>query len=68
MDLLGGIGGLQSALVMLGLLLVGFLTQKTFLSSIIKEIYQVKHSRGNSAAGSKTKVFKEESPDLGFSP
>lgn len=42
LTLLGDIGGLQEAFIMVGTLLIGFVTQKIFMSDIIKKIYHIR--------------------------
>jgi len=39
---LGDIGGLSEALLGIGMLLVGFLSQKMFMSKIIRKIYHIR--------------------------
>ncbi len=60
MELLGDVGGLQSALYLLCSLLVGFVTKKMFLASIMREIYQVKYNRGGEGEERKRKEYKED--------
>ena len=42
LTLLGDLGGLLEFFVMIGGLLVGFLSQKLFMASIIKKIYHIR--------------------------
>lgn len=42
LDYLGDIGGLHSSLYVLGLLCVTYFSRRIFVSSILKQIYQVK--------------------------
>ena len=43
LTVLGDIGGLQRLFIGVGLLLVGFVTQKMFMSSILKKIYRIRN-------------------------
>lgn len=43
LTLLGDIGGLQDFFIMCGGVLVGFLAQKMFMSSIVKKIYHIRN-------------------------
>lgn len=42
LTLLGDIGGLQDFFMMIGSLLVGYITQKMFMSTIVKKIYHIR--------------------------
>lgn len=42
MDLLGDIGGLAESLYILGMLFVGFISHRLFISSILRRVYQVR--------------------------
>ncbi|TNV85532.1 hypothetical protein FGO68_gene3405 [Halteria grandinella] len=45
LELLGDIGGLQQSLYIIGLIMCQFFTYRIFLSSVLKQIYQVKHDK-----------------------
>eukprot|EP00347_Sterkiella_histriomuscorum_P017330 403349798 len=54
-DLLGDIGGFKESLIMIGMLMVGFVQEKLFVSSILKHIYQIESSKAiNSDEDSKS--------------
>lgn len=42
LTLLGDIGGLKEVLFVIGSLMVGFITQKMFMSEIVKKIYHIR--------------------------
>ena len=46
MELVGDIGGLQQALMTIGLMMVSFFSRRLFLSELMHEIYQTKFNRG----------------------
>jgi hypothetical protein len=46
LDFLGDIGGLQSALLLVGVVLFQYITRKFLLSALFKELYQIKFDRG----------------------
>jgi hypothetical protein len=39
---MGDIGGLSEALIGIGVVIVGFITQKMFMSKIIRKIYHIR--------------------------
>ena len=39
---MGDIGGLSEALINIGMLIVGFITQKMFMSKIVRKIYHIR--------------------------
>jgi hypothetical protein len=39
---MGDIGGLSETLINIGVLIVGFITQKMFMSKIVRKIYQIR--------------------------
>lgn len=39
---MGNIGGLSEALIKIGMLIVGFITQKMFMSKIVRKIYHIR--------------------------
>jgi hypothetical protein len=39
---MGDIGGLSEALISIGMLIVGFITQKMFMSKIVRKIYHIR--------------------------
>ncbi len=45
LEFLGDVGGLQSALILAGYVLVSFFTERLYLSSIMKKMYQTKFER-----------------------
>jgi hypothetical protein len=53
--MLGDIGGLQQSLYLIGLVLISFLSRRIFVSSILKNIYQVKHFAGKQTPDSNDK-------------
>lgn len=42
LTLMGDIGGLSEALLAIGMLLVGFISQKMFMSKIVRKIYHIR--------------------------
>ena len=58
LEFLGDVGGLQSALILAGYLLVSFFTERLYLSSIIKKMYQIKFERQkkNTSTAAETKT------------
>ena len=67
-DLLGQTGGMYSAVVFLGAVFVGIFSERLFVSSILRKIYQIDQSRDNEirkeiiekkTLGSKNKVNAE---------
>jgi hypothetical protein len=42
LTLLGDVGGLQGSMIAFGMLIVGFITQKMFMSQIVKKIYHIR--------------------------
>ncbi len=45
LEFLGDVGGLQSALIMAGFIIVSFFTERLYFSSIMKQLYQTKYER-----------------------
>ncbi len=45
LEFLGDVGGLQSALILAGYIIVSFFTQRLYFSSIMKQLYQTKYER-----------------------
>ena len=60
LEYLGDIGGLQQMLYLIGLMLISYFTRRLFISSILTEMYQIKHNRGLSKGGPARKMFKDE--------
>lgn len=46
LEYLGDIGGLQQMLYLIGLMIITYFSQRLFSSSVMTEMYQVKHDRG----------------------
>jgi hypothetical protein len=42
LSFLGDVGGLNEALISIGALIVGFFTQKMFMSKIVRKIYHIR--------------------------
>jgi hypothetical protein len=42
LTLMGDIGGLSEALIGIGIVIVGFITQKMFMSKIVRKIYHIR--------------------------
>lgn len=42
LEMLGDIGGLQQSLFIMGMLLCQFFTYRVFISSLLKQVYQIK--------------------------
>lgn len=57
---MGDIGGLSEALIGIGVMIVGFITQKMFMSKIVQKIYHIRKYENieNESQGRKTKKVK----------
>ncbi len=55
---MGDIGGLSEALINIGMLIVGFITQKMFMSKIFRKIYQIRKYENIEHEGPERKTVK----------
>ncbi|CDW91161.1 UNKNOWN [Stylonychia lemnae] len=63
-DLLGDVGGFKESLLLIGMLLVGFIQERLFLSSLLKHIYQVeKTTNGTEDQDEKRSFYSDEEND-----
>eukprot|EP00347_Sterkiella_histriomuscorum_P023757 403333491 len=58
--LLGDIGGLQQSLYTLGFLMIGFFSHRIFVSSILKQIYQIKYWQDQRVRNERERIQKRE--------